>query len=213
MTTKKEINDLEIIASELMFCIKEGLDYFYALQELEEVIKCYSKRVYVANDFFTMARKALNYSSICSLIKVYDRHKDSVSVFKLINKCLSTDIFKDDKTTILVGFNDPICIITEFQQYLERKKELLDSLYTRRDKFYMHNDQVYFSKVCDLKKVTQLSFDDAFELFNEAQSFCNSIFEFLNGVSWNPSEHLKHGIEVDHKRSFCGLKKLLGYLD
>ena len=143
------------------------------------------------------------------LIKLFDQHKDSLSVKKLLNKCKSAKEFtcvsqeNEDKSTLYRQ------TVKHFDDFLEEKTDTLTNLIARRDKYYMHNDgnEKLFFDIQTLRNKYPFSFREAEELLSEAKLFCSTLYKLSTDKEWKPLLHQKTLFE--HPREFSGLKKLL----
>ena len=94
--------DIKTISDELLCQIKKYEDYYGAWQKLKSVLNQYDAQICVAQDFFSVTFDALLNSMMFELIKLYDRHKDALSVKKLLNKC------QTEKEYVFAFLNTPI---------------------------------------------------------------------------------------------------------
>lgn len=195
--------------NELLYRCKLGEEYFTAWKELNEGFNEYNKAVGIASDFFAVVNEALLNSMMMELSKLYDSHRDAITLRKLFEQCKAADILAEQEGT---AGKEKASFKVAFQNmgnYLEgenEKSKLLTALKTRRDKYYMHSDPKYFQNIQGLVEDSPLYFGEIEELFNAARCFCEALYELLSGTQWKPQLH--QGCLV-HKRDFSGLKKLL----
>ena len=209
MTTSSQNKQLINTITELLFFVKEGKEYIDARNVLNNALFHYKREVYIAKNFFVVAMNSLTYSAMSLLIKLYDKHKDSVSIRKIINTCLSTNVLTFGSSSSKIKYNDIYKLVSDFQDYIESNDMILENLLIRRDKYYMHNDPKYFYDVSSLVKDAPFTFDDISNLFSKAQLICNALYEYFVGEPWDSTKCLRNGILFDHDRDFNGINRLL----
>ena len=205
------LDEMKDISDEFLYQIKRYEDYYGAWQELNSAIVQFNKQIYIANDFFSVAYEALLNSMMMELMKLYDQHRDSLSIKKLLRKCQTVKefafVFHDIPEKNAIYKN----VLVSFGSFLEKEttKSSLENLITRRDRYYMHNDGKKI-KIQTLVDKNSFSFDDAEELISEAKKFCTAIYRLATDKEWEPWLH--QGTRLEHIRDFSGLKLLLSFV-
>ena len=146
---------------------------------------------------------------MAELIKLYDKHEDTLSVIKLLRKCQSTQEFKIafcDISEKDARYRDTLDAFKCFMEE-EATKAFLQNLIARRDKYYMHNDEKELDVQALINKYP-FSFEEAEKLISEAKRFCEGLYQLSTNNEWIPFLYQKNRLE--HVRDFSGLQKLLG---
>lgn len=200
--------DIKTISDELLCQIKKYEDYYGAWQKLKSVLNQYDAQICVAQDFFSVTFDALLNSMMFELIKLYDRHKDALSVKKLLNKC------QTEKEYVFAFLNTPIKnalyknAITSFCSFLNDKKTInsLDNLITRRDRYYMHKNGKRI-QIDEMVNQYPFSFECAEQLILEAKKFCSILYQLATDTEWDPM--VSDVAQSKHIRDFSGLETIL----
>ncbi len=192
-----------------LYQIKRCEDYYSAWKSLNLAIAQYNKQICIAGDFFSVVYEALLNSMMAELIKLYDKHEDTLSVIKLLRKCQSTKEFKIafcDISEKDARYRDTLAAFKCFMEE-EATKAFLQNLIARRDKYYMHNDEKELDVQALINKYP-FSFEEAEKLISEAKRFCEGLYQLSTNNEWIPFLYQKNRLE--HVRDFSGLQKLLG---
>ncbi|MBR5314757.1 MAG: hypothetical protein IKU45_05045 [Clostridia bacterium] len=218
--------EIKQYTDEFLYQIKRCEDYYGAYEMLDNVYHEYNKGICIAKDFFSVTREALLNSMMMELIKLYDKHKDAITIKKFFDKCSSSpDYCKFFRENEKIGnYNE---IIKSFDDFLTEATTIttLKNLIARRDGYYMHNDgqnnrgissgsdeesennKKYFFCLDSLVEKYPFSFDEVKNLLSEAKSFCLALYKLVTDEDWSPSIHQGHRLE--HIMDFSGLQKLL----
>lgn len=179
---------------ELLYQVKHCEEYFNAYLALKAASEKYEKEFFYAKDFFCITRQALCDSYMAELIKLYDMHPDAVSIQRIIDYCKGAADFNQvlyrlspEKRRLL---EDEIEKIEDFKNS-EPIKNNIDSLITRRDKYYMHRDRKYFANTKKLEEDAPLDFSQTQMLINGAKLFLSRIYGIMTGQMWQPGIHQK----------------------
>ena len=178
--------DIKTISDELLCQIKKYEDYYGAWQKLKSVLNQYDAQICVAQDFFSVTFDALLNSMMFELIKLYDRHKDALSVKNALYKNA----------------------ITSFCSFLNDKKTInsLDNLITRRDRYYMHKNGKRI-QIDEMVNQYPFSFECAEQLILEAKKFCSILYQLATDTEWDPM--VSDVAQSKHIRDFSGLETIL----
>jgi len=198
------LKELEATSSKYLYKIKQCEDYYNAWKALCSAITQYNKQLSIAGDFFSVTYHALLNSTIIELIKLYDPHKDALSLIHFLNTCTS----RKDLSYAFLDYPEKhklyknIC--ATFNSFISNAPA--KNLITRRDKYYMHSDKKihhYQTLITD----APLSFNDIEELISNAKTFCSTIYQLSTDNSWKPLLSIENTLE--HTRDFSGLQTLL----
>ena len=203
--------EIEKISNEFLYQIKRCEEYYFAWKELQNAYNLYNKQICVAQDFFSVVNEALLNSMMIELIKIYDYHRDAISMGKLLNRCQSDKSFinafvDNEKKNELY-----IMAVKNFNEFLnmENTKNTLKNLNKRRDGFYMHNDgkQGRFYNIQSLIEEHPFSFEEMEALIKQAKDFCEKMYSLSAEKEWKPGVH--QGNKLEHEREFKGLHNLM----
>ena len=123
--------------------------------------------------FFTQTREAHFWAAFVCFSKLFDPHKDAVSIYKFSNSAESNAskfqyASKDDVLNRIKCFDD----------WLDLRKPEIEKLKTQRDKFLAHHDPKVSKMTSDERLINTR---DITMLFNSAVSFLDDLFQYRNG--------------------------------
>lgn len=190
------------VCSELLYQIKEVTEYFDAGKAIRKAPDLgYGDHIHIANDFFVVAGRALDYLVMVGLAKLCSR--DDGSVERLYRRCRSNEgdfNLSDDSLGELQE------ILGDFESFKQEHEAIFLNIKTRRDKYYAHNDKKYFQNRKGLVDDAPLSYDDIENVLKSLRKFCMGIYSLLAREEWKP---VLHQDCLEHPRNCNDLYQLL----
>jgi len=149
----------------------------------------YSGQLHVANTFFTVTMKAHLDAALVHLFKIFDTHKDSLSIWKFMNyvetnpeifstKSFSRRMAGNTDLDYLLKSHVPVTSkdIEEDKTKLHSKESIIRTLKKRRDKEYSHIDEALLLKMDNITRQSHLS-------ISEVENSITAVFEILSRYS------------------------------
>lgn len=171
-------------------------------QELETIDSCLELWIFINNKredrieemnispaFFQLTLHSLFFTAIISLAKLYDSYKikdrSDKNLVKFINfNASNLSIFPTDKTIL----EKHRCqrkvdsdLINEHRKTIEDKKDILDKLFTWRDKGFAHFDSRYFGNLEKVTKEHPMKVGEIRDLINTASEILNAYSTVYSG--------------------------------
>ncbi len=183
------VNNVAEYASELLYRIKWGMDFWDActVYHFERSGKyCF---VMDSIDFFKVSYEALNVALMMEVAKLSDCDASSKSVWKFYKYCEADR----NNRTYVKNKNDEYYnnLLGGFKKFWddETVKGVIEKIKTRRDKYYAHNDKGYFHDLQTLIEQNTVYYGEVKLLLEKYQWFCSSMYEFFTGEVWQPQYH------------------------
>lgn len=190
------------VCSELLYQIKEVTEYFDAGKAIRKAPDLgYGDQIHIANDFFAVAGRALDYSVMVGLAKLCSR--DDGSVDWLYRHCKSNEGEFNLTGDSLGELRE---ILSDFESFRQEHEAIVLNIKIRRNKYYAHNDKKYFQNRKGLVDDAPLSYDDIENVLNSLRKFCMGIYFLLAREEWKPVLH--QGC-LEHPRNCNDLYQLL----
>lgn len=141
---------------------------------------------------FAFTRDALLECAVSDLIKLFDTHGDSLSIYKYLNFCdqNKTKLFSTDKQVKIVQ------AVNEDKLKLKNKENDLNNLKAWRDKRLYHLDKKYAGDLNKVFRDFNLTIGQIEDLFLLTKDILNRYSNFYDGSS-SIMKYIKIDIEFD----------------
>lgn len=185
MTSKQEILDY----AEILFAhCRVALSYLETYQGLIKRHVPHRSAMLEARLFFNVIEKALASEFMIEVCKVFENHRDVMSIFKLCNICEQNKIlFEGIFYNIQInGDTLPVpltidMLVKEVRSALDERDNIISNLKSQRDQIWAHSDQKYF--LCPEKVETDnpVPLDEIKELLCVVVGFTDMIIKAFTG--------------------------------
>lgn len=123
--------------------------------------------------FFTLTREALFWAAFVRFSKLFDSHRDAVSIYKLVN------LARSNASKFKYASKDKVLNrIKMFGDWLDEYSSEIEKLKNQRDKFLAHHDPKVSQMAPDERRINT---DAMRTLFNASVSLLDDLFEYRNG--------------------------------
>lgn len=144
--------------------------------------------------FFAFARDGLLESAVSNLVKLYDVHKDALSIYKYLN------LAEQSRNVLFEKANQKELknAIKQDRDKLSREEEVLSNLRMWRDKRLFHLDKNYAGDLNEVFREYILTIEQFENLFSLAKDILNRYSVYFDGVF----NYMEYGMVDVHLQNF-----------